>query len=127
MEQRVSCEVKEHIISYLSYFEEDDSGTRIELESHKENPRTINDDDDDENEKEKKDDKKGDDNDDDVNDDHTDLTLIKAQVMGSLETRNEKMQTPIPSPHRSPRTNLSSDKTRAYQESLSFFLENMNL
>nr|GEV77012.1 hypothetical protein [Tanacetum cinerariifolium] len=67
--------------------------------SHKEHLKTI---DDDENEKEKKDDKK-----DDVNDDHADHTLDKTQEMGSLETRKEKIQTPIPSPHRSPKTNLS--------------------
>ncbi|GKD88511.1 hypothetical protein Tco_1364018, partial [Tanacetum coccineum] len=30
---------------------------------------------------------------------------------GSMEFRNEKMQTPIPTPTRSPRTNLSFDKT----------------
>ncbi|GJR74044.1 hypothetical protein Tco_0086409 [Tanacetum coccineum] len=55
---------------------EDDSGTRLEPRSCKENSKIVNDDD--ENEKEKKDDKKGDDNDDDVNDDHTNHTLIKA-------------------------------------------------
>ncbi|GJT86435.1 hypothetical protein Tco_1068152 [Tanacetum coccineum] len=63
------------------------------------------------NEEEDIDDKKDDDNDDDDNDDHTDHTLVKTQVTGSLENRNEKMQTPIPSPLRSPRTDLSSDKT----------------
>ncbi|GKF15737.1 hypothetical protein Tco_0057199, partial [Tanacetum coccineum] len=42
---------------------EDDSSTRLEPGSHKENPKTFNDDD--ANEKDKKDDKKGDDNDDD--------------------------------------------------------------
>ncbi|GJZ20591.1 hypothetical protein Tco_0557181 [Tanacetum coccineum] len=30
---------------------------------------------------------------------------------GSMEFRNEKMQTPIPTPTRSPRKDLSSDKT----------------
>nr|GFC33341.1 hypothetical protein [Tanacetum cinerariifolium] len=74
-----------------------------------EHPKTV--DDDDENEKEKKDDKKDDDNDDDVNDDHTDHTLDKTQETSHLDTRKENMQTPIPSPHRSHRTNLSSDKT----------------
>ncbi|GJZ29375.1 hypothetical protein Tco_0574022 [Tanacetum coccineum] len=87
----------------------DYSGNRIEPESHKEHPQTV-DDDNDENENEKKDDKKDDDNDDDDNDDHTDQTLYKTQEIGSLETRKEKMQTPILSPHRSPRTNLSTDK-----------------
>nr|GFC68454.1 hypothetical protein [Tanacetum cinerariifolium] len=33
------------------------------------------------------------------------------EVSGSLETRNEHTQTPIPSPPRSPRTDLSLDKT----------------
>ncbi|GJX72706.1 retrovirus-related pol polyprotein from transposon TNT 1-94 [Tanacetum coccineum] len=86
--------------------DDDDSGNRIEPRSHKEHPETV---DDDENEEEKKDEKKDGDNDDDVDDDHTNHTLDKTQDMGSLETRNEKMQTLIPSPHRSPRTNLSSD------------------
>nr|GFC22447.1 hypothetical protein [Tanacetum cinerariifolium] len=87
--------------SYASEFndlafqnDDDDSGNKIEPESHKEHPKVL--DDDDENEKEKKDD----DNDDDVDDDHTDHTLDKTQKMGSLETSNEKMQTPISSPHR---------------------------
>ncbi|GJX11425.1 hypothetical protein Tco_0201284 [Tanacetum coccineum] len=53
-------------------------------------------DDDDENEKEKKDEKKDD---------------VGAHEMGSLENRNEKMKTPIPTTPRSPRINLSSDKT----------------
>ncbi|GJW59315.1 putative gag-pol polyprotein [Tanacetum coccineum] len=77
--------------------------------NNKENPKTV-DDDDDENEKEKQDD----DNDDDVNDDHTDHTLDETQETGSLETRNEKMQTPIHSPHRSPRIDLSSDKNLSH-------------
>ncbi|GKA52117.1 hypothetical protein Tco_0745313 [Tanacetum coccineum] len=104
-----------HEESYASEFadslflnEEDDSGTRLEPESHKENPKIVDDDDDVE---EKKDDKKDDKNDDDDNDDHTDHTLVKDQVTGSSETRKEKMQTTIPSPHRSLRTDLSSNKT----------------
>nr|GEZ56459.1 hypothetical protein [Tanacetum cinerariifolium] len=76
----------------------------IELESHKEHPEIV---DDDENKKEKK----YDNNDDDVNDDHTNHTLDETHEMGSLETRNEKMQTPIPLPHRSPLTDLSLDKS----------------
>ncbi|GKA97318.1 hypothetical protein Tco_0825212 [Tanacetum coccineum] len=51
--------------------DDDDSDNRLELESHKENLETIDDDD---------------------------------------ENAKEKIQTPIPSPPRSPRTNLSSDK-----------------
>ncbi|GKE24221.1 hypothetical protein Tco_1435733, partial [Tanacetum coccineum] len=83
------------------------SGTRIEPGSHKENPKTINDDDD-----AKKDDKK-DDEDHDDNDDHDDNALIRTRVTGSLEITTEKMQTPIPSPPRSYRKNLSSDKAIA--------------
>ncbi|GJR80903.1 hypothetical protein Tco_0151688, partial [Tanacetum coccineum] len=65
--------------SYASEFadsvflnEEEDFGTRLEPESHKENPETVDDDDDEEG---KKDDKKDDDNEDDDNDDHTDHKL----------------------------------------------------
>ncbi|GJW62726.1 hypothetical protein Tco_0112061 [Tanacetum coccineum] len=86
---------------------EEDSSTRIESESHKENLETIYDADDDE---EKKDDKKDDDDDDD-DDDHNDHALVRTRVTGSLEIRNEKMQTPIPSPSISTRIYLSSDKT----------------
>ncbi|GJW03316.1 ribonuclease H-like domain-containing protein [Tanacetum coccineum] len=53
-----------------------------------------------------KDDKKIDDDD----DDHDDHTLIRIQVMGSSEITTKKMQTPIPSPPRSHKTDLSSDK-----------------
>ncbi|GKD01313.1 hypothetical protein Tco_1171587 [Tanacetum coccineum] len=51
---------------------------------------------DDDNKEEKKDEKEGDE-------------------MGSLETRTEKMQTPIPTTLRSPRINLSSDKNIAQE------------
>ncbi|GJS72280.1 hypothetical protein Tco_0705121 [Tanacetum coccineum] len=85
-------------------YDDDDSGNKIEPGSHKEHPEIV--DDGDENEKEKKDDK----NDDDVNDDHTNHTLDETHEMGSLGTRNEKMQTPIPSHLRSLRTDLSSKK-----------------
>ncbi|GJU64116.1 hypothetical protein Tco_1245951 [Tanacetum coccineum] len=47
----------------------------------------------------------------DDNDDHDDHELVRNKVSGSLETRNEQTQTPIPSPPRSPKTDLSSDKT----------------
>ncbi|GJX73517.1 integrase, catalytic region, zinc finger, CCHC-type containing protein, partial [Tanacetum coccineum] len=60
---------------------------RLEPESHKENPEYVDDDDGEEKVDETKDAK-----------------------MGSLETRTEEMQTPIPTPPRSPRTILSSDK-----------------
>nr|GEY48043.1 hypothetical protein [Tanacetum cinerariifolium] len=75
---------------------------------------------------EKKDDKKDDDNDDDDNDDHIDHRLVKEQVKVSLENRNEKMETPIPSPHRSPRTNLSSDKTISQELTANGINENMD-
>ncbi|GKE19219.1 hypothetical protein Tco_1426796, partial [Tanacetum coccineum] len=80
-------------------FSNEDSGDRIEPESHKENPKK--------NDVDKKKDDKKDDNDDDDNDD---LALIRTRVTGSSEIRREKMRTPIPSPPRSPRTDLSSDK-----------------
>ncbi|GKC00409.1 hypothetical protein Tco_0986545 [Tanacetum coccineum] len=57
--------------------------------SHKDNPEHVDDDDD-------KDDEKVDEE--------------KGGEMGSLETRTEETQTPIPTPPRSPRTILSSDK-----------------
>nr|GFA77196.1 hypothetical protein [Tanacetum cinerariifolium] len=37
--------------------------------------------------------------------------IHKREVSSRLETRNKQMQTPIPLPHRSSRTDLSSDKT----------------
>ncbi|GJW60922.1 hypothetical protein Tco_0110257, partial [Tanacetum coccineum] len=85
----------------------DDSGNRLEPGSHKENPEHV--DDDDENEKEKKHEKK-DDVEDKDNADHTDHALVGTQEMGSLEIRKEQTQTPIPTPSRSPRINLSLDK-----------------
>ncbi|GJU85311.1 hypothetical protein Tco_1292857 [Tanacetum coccineum] len=99
-----------------------DSGTRIEPESHMENLEVV--DDDDVNDKEKQDEKKDDDDqpkDDDVekmddaaeekdNDDHTNHILVGTHATGSMETRNEQMQTPILTPNRSPRKDLSSDK-----------------
>ncbi|GJY74596.1 hypothetical protein Tco_0479027 [Tanacetum coccineum] len=67
--------------------DDDDSDDRLEPESHKENPKYVDDDDDEEKVDEK-----------------------KAVDMGSLETRTEEMQTPIPTPPRSPRIILSSYK-----------------
>ncbi|GKA37723.1 hypothetical protein Tco_0724288 [Tanacetum coccineum] len=84
--------------------DEDEESAR----SHKKNLENV-DDDENENENKKKDD--DDDKKSDDNDDHTDHTLVGNQATSSMETRKEKMQTPIPSPTRSPRTNLSSDKT----------------
>ncbi|GJV39292.1 hypothetical protein Tco_1417732 [Tanacetum coccineum] len=73
----------------------DDSGDRIKPGSHKEHLKFVDDDDDD-NEEEKTDEKKDDE-------------------MGSLDIRTEKMQTPIPTPPRSPRIILSSDKNIAQE------------
>ncbi|GJW33416.1 retrovirus-related pol polyprotein from transposon TNT 1-94 [Tanacetum coccineum] len=67
--------------------DDDDSEDRLEPESHKENPEYVDDDDDKKNVDEKKD-----------------------TEIGSLEIRTEEMQTPIPTPPRSPMTILSSDK-----------------
>ncbi|GJT59170.1 hypothetical protein Tco_1002703 [Tanacetum coccineum] len=93
----------------------DDFGTRIKPGSHKENPEVV---DDDVNDKEKQDESKDDNvekTDDAVkekgNDDHTDHALVRTQEMGSLENRTEKIQTPIPTPNRSFRKDLSSNKT----------------
>ncbi|GKB01560.1 hypothetical protein Tco_0829604, partial [Tanacetum coccineum] len=84
--------------------DEEDSYTRIEPESHKENPEIVDDDDDN---KEEEEDKKDDKKDDDDNDDHDDHALVRTQVTCCSKIRNEKMQTPIPSPPRSLRTDLS--------------------
>nr|GEW53173.1 retrovirus-related Pol polyprotein from transposon TNT 1-94 [Tanacetum cinerariifolium] len=67
----------------------DDFKNKIEPGSHKDHPEFVVDDDD--NEEEKKNEKKDDE-------------------MGSLEIKTEKMQTPIPTPPRSPRIILSLDK-----------------
>ncbi|GKA46820.1 hypothetical protein Tco_0739703, partial [Tanacetum coccineum] len=124
IEKMVEAEEDEE--SYASEFadsifnDDDDSGTRIEPESHKENLEVVADDD----VTKKKDDKKGEDEekDDNIgkignateekdNADHIDQTLVGTHVTGSTETRNEQMQTPIPTPNRSFRKYLSSDKT----------------
>nr|GEW96468.1 retrovirus-related Pol polyprotein from transposon TNT 1-94 [Tanacetum cinerariifolium] len=71
----------------------DGFGNRLKPESHKENPKVI--DDDDVNDDEQKDEMK--DN-------------VGIHEMGSLENRTEKMQTPISTTLRPLRINLSSDK-----------------
>ncbi|GJW64478.1 retrovirus-related pol polyprotein from transposon TNT 1-94 [Tanacetum coccineum] len=92
IKQKQVVEGDEDVESYADKFaasiihdDVDESGDRIEPESHKENPEHV--DDDNEKEEEKKDDE-----------------------MGSLEIRTEKMQTPIPTTPRSPRINLSLNK-----------------
>ncbi|GKC36241.1 hypothetical protein Tco_1048625, partial [Tanacetum coccineum] len=100
--------------SYASEFansmlndDDDDSGTRIEPRSHKENPKVVEDDDD-VNVTEKKNDEKH-------NKDVEKMDDVAKErdnyAMGSMETRNEQMQTLIPTPNRSPRKDLSFDKT----------------
>nr|GEV02268.1 hypothetical protein [Tanacetum cinerariifolium] len=75
----------------------------------------------DEEEIEKMDKDENDKNDDDVekaddvaekkdNDDQTDHSLVETYATGSMETRNEHMQTLIPTPTRSPRNDLSLGK-----------------
>ncbi|GKC35244.1 hypothetical protein Tco_1047628 [Tanacetum coccineum] len=102
-------------------------GDAEEPGSHKENQEVIDDDDvndninkekkDDENkvdddvEREKKDEENDYDDKDDDNGDHDDHALVRNKVLGSLETWNALTHTPIPSPTRSPRNDLSSDKT----------------
>ncbi|GKC58506.1 hypothetical protein Tco_1086104 [Tanacetum coccineum] len=81
------------------FLNEEDSSDRIEPESHKDKHNEINDDDNDETKDDKKDD-----------DDHDDHALIKTRRTRSLKVRTEKMQTPIPSPSRTPRKDLSLDK-----------------
>ncbi|GJT56136.1 hypothetical protein Tco_0991190 [Tanacetum coccineum] len=74
-------------VSTASEKDDDDSEDRLEPGSHKENPKYVDDDDDEEKVDEEKD-----------------------VDMGSLETRTEEMQTPIPTPPRSTSINLSSNK-----------------
>ncbi|GKA65739.1 hypothetical protein Tco_0765446 [Tanacetum coccineum] len=69
--------------------DDDDSEDRLEPGSHKNNPENVDDDD-------------------DKNDEKVDEE--ESGKMGSLETRTEEMQTPIPTTLRSPRTILSLDK-----------------
>ncbi|GJY16239.1 hypothetical protein Tco_0386661 [Tanacetum coccineum] len=83
--------------------DDDDSGTRIEPGSHKENAEVVEDDDD-VNVTEKK-------NDEQHNEDVEKMDDVAKErdnaAMGSMETRNEQMHTLIPTPNRSPRKDLS--------------------
>ncbi|GJS59320.1 hypothetical protein Tco_0654104 [Tanacetum coccineum] len=100
--------------SYASEFsdfmfnDDDDSGTRIEPGSQKENLEVVDDDDvtkkkdDKKDEDEEKDDdveKMGDDVEEKDNADHTNQTLVGTHATGSMETNNKQMQTPIPTPN----------------------------
>nr|GEZ54212.1 hypothetical protein [Tanacetum cinerariifolium] len=69
--------------------DDDDSENRLDPGSHKDNPKHVDDDDDKDVEK---------------------IDEEEGGEMGSLETRTEKMQTPISTPSSLPRTILSSDK-----------------
>nr|GEW33745.1 integrase, catalytic region, zinc finger, CCHC-type, peptidase aspartic, catalytic [Tanacetum cinerariifolium] len=75
---------------YSVFFDEEDSDTKIEPGSHKENQEEVDDDDVVE---EKKDDKKDDEDDD--NDDHDDHAFVRTRVTGGLE---ELMATVSPTP-----------------------------
>ncbi|GJT50971.1 hypothetical protein Tco_0977128 [Tanacetum coccineum] len=97
IKQKQVVEGEKDAESYASKFAAsmlDDSGNRIEPESHKENPEVL--DDDDVNDAEQKDKKKGD---------------FGINEMG----RTEKMQTPIPTTPISLRINLSLDKTTVHE------------
>nr|GFC82215.1 hypothetical protein [Tanacetum cinerariifolium] len=100
--------------SYASMFadsmfqDEEDNGTRIEPVSHKKHPEIVDDYDVIDDKVEEKNDDKEDDNDDGDNDYHA---LVRGKVLDSLKTRKDKMQTPNPSPFRSLRNDLSSNKT----------------
>ncbi|GJU77352.1 hypothetical protein Tco_1274422 [Tanacetum coccineum] len=89
-------------------------------ESYAKKPEVVDDDDVTKNKVEKKDEDDKKDSDvekmDDAakekdNNDYTDYTLVGTHATGNIETRNEQMQTPIPTPNRSPKKDLSSDKT----------------
>nr|GEW07838.1 hypothetical protein [Tanacetum cinerariifolium] len=95
------------------FLDEEDFGNRINLKSQKDNPKEV-DDADDETKDEKKDDDA--DNKDDDQDDHV---LIRNQRMVSSKIRTEKMQTPTPSPTRSPKKDLSSDKANNQESTVS--------
>ncbi|GJT77940.1 probable LRR receptor-like serine/threonine-protein kinase [Tanacetum coccineum] len=99
---------------------DDDTASKLEPESYKEHPEHVSDDD----EKKKKDEEVEkekevveivkDTNVDDTSAKKNEEVVTKKEVVdmsGSQEIRKEKKQTPIPSPIRSPRNDLSSDKT----------------
>ncbi|GJT20684.1 hypothetical protein Tco_0890621 [Tanacetum coccineum] len=92
----IAIKAQENVAKVQEKLEEEEITKMIECEE------IDDDDDDDKTKKEKKYDKKDDDK---VNDDE------KTDETGSMETRKEKMQTQIPSPTRSLRKSLSSDKT----------------
>nr|GEX12342.1 hypothetical protein [Tanacetum cinerariifolium] len=106
----LAAEAQENIAKVQEKLEEEEIERWIEPESQKKNPKVVVDD----NVTKKKDDdveKTNDATEEKDNDDHTDHTLVGTHTTGSMETKNEQMQTPIPIPNQSPRKQLSSDKT----------------
>ncbi|GKC51772.1 hypothetical protein Tco_1074517 [Tanacetum coccineum] len=100
----------------LIFLDEEDFGTRLEPESHKENPEEVDDDD---NKEEKKDDKKDDDNDDADNDDHNDHALVRTQVTGiSKEFTAIVSPTPATTSQDRSKSKHSSSKTKILPESI---------
>ncbi|GKC25793.1 hypothetical protein Tco_1027943 [Tanacetum coccineum] len=87
-------EVFDEVFTDSMIISQEDPGTRLEPGSYKENLKEIDDDEDD-------------DDDENDNDDHNDHGLIKIRKTGSSKVRNKKMHTPITSPHRSNRNDLS--------------------
>ncbi|GJR61619.1 hypothetical protein Tco_1503781 [Tanacetum coccineum] len=106
--------------SVINNDDDDDTGSKLEPESHKEHPEHVSDDDamkkkDEEVEKEKEvAEIVKETNVDDTSAKKNEEVVTEKEVVdmsGSQEIRKEQMQTPIPSPIRSPRNDLSSDKT----------------
>ncbi|GJW84573.1 reverse transcriptase domain-containing protein [Tanacetum coccineum] len=76
------------------FLDEEDSGTRLEPGSHKENPETVDDDDADK----KKDDKKDDDDNNDYNDDNDDHTALRIELSSDKTISKELTATVSPTP-----------------------------
>ncbi|GJR51344.1 retrovirus-related pol polyprotein from transposon TNT 1-94 [Tanacetum coccineum] len=112
----LAAEASENIAKVQEKLKEEEIEKMVEVpESYKKHPQNV--DDDDETEKEKKDDKKDDKkaNDDEKKDNKKANNDEKKDETSSMEIRKEKIQTPIPSLTRSPRKNLSSDKTLSHE------------
>ncbi|GJT55231.1 retrovirus-related pol polyprotein from transposon TNT 1-94 [Tanacetum coccineum] len=113
----LAAEAQENVAKVQEKLEEEEIKKMVEEpESHKKNLEVVNDDEvNDKGNKMKTKDDDAEKTDDAAvekdNDDHIDHTLVGTHATGSMETRNEQMQTPIPTPTRSPRKDLSSDKT----------------
>nr|GEY20404.1 putative RNA-directed DNA polymerase [Tanacetum cinerariifolium] len=130
----LGAEAQENVVKVKEKLVEEEIENMVEEpESHKENMKVVDDD-----VTKKKDHEKDEDEvkDDDVyvektdaaaeakdTDDHTNHTLVRTHAAGSVETRNDQMLTPIPTPTRSPRKDLSSDKMTA---NIQEFLDHCN-